>query len=253
MTDPKGPSSRHRVGREVWAEREPNRNVPIPARESVAPVFSCHQFHRLAAVTIPPSIALLLGGDSGTGKSTVAAGLARDLQLAHVRIDDLWVIARSLVGRDALPAIHAFVDPHASLARPTEDTLRAFVDVMAALEPAIATAVRIHIARGEPCVIEGICLSPALAARLRDSGSRAVFLVEDDAETIRRTMTRRADRDWLGLSDGERTAAVALGQRLDRWLRDECVQYDLPTVPARPWHDAPQRVLAAWAASPSFR
>jgi 2-phosphoglycerate kinase len=204
-------------------------------------------------VTTPPSTVLLLGGDSGTGKSTVAASLARDLQLAHVRIDDLWVIARSLVGRDALPAIHAFVDPHVSLARPTEVALRAFVDVMAALEPAIATAVRVHIARVEPCVIEGICLSPALAARLRDTGSRAVFLVEDDAETIWRTMMGRADRDWLGLSDGERSAAVALGQRLDRRLRDECVRYDLPTVPARPWSDAPQRVLAAWAASPSFR
>jgi 2-phosphoglycerate kinase len=158
-------------------------------------------------VTTPPSTALLLGGDSGTGKSTIAAGLARDLQLTHVRLDDLWVIVRSLVGRDALPAIHAFVDPHVSLARPTEDALRAFVDVMAALEPAIATTVRVHIARGEPCVIERICLSPALAARLRDTRSRAVFLVEDDPETIWRTMTRRGDHDWLSLSDEERSAA----------------------------------------------
>jgi 2-phosphoglycerate kinase len=200
-------------------------------------------------VTAPPTTALLLGGDSGTGKSTVAATLAHDLQLTHVRLDDLWVIARSLADRDTLPAIHAFVDPHASLARPTEDALRAFVDVMAALEPAIATTVRIHIARGEACVVEGICLSPALAARLRDAHSRAVFLVEDDPETIWRTMTSRGDRDWLGLSDTERSAAVALGQRLDRWLRDECARYDLPTVPARPWSDAPKRVLAAWAAS----
>jgi 2-phosphoglycerate kinase len=197
----------------------------------------------------PPSTALLLGGDSGTGKSTIAADLARDLQLVHVRLDDLWVVARSLHGPDALPAIHAFVDPHVALARPTEDALRAFVDVMAALEPAIATTVRIHLARDEPCVIEGICLSPALAARLRDERSRAVFMVEDDPEAIWRTMTRRGDDDWLGLTSAERTAAVALGRRLDRWLRDECVRYDLPAVPARPWSDAAHRVLAAWAAT----
>ena len=200
----------------------------------------------MAATTVPSTV-LLVGGDSGTGKSTVAAGLARDLHLAHVRLDDLWVIARSLVGRDALPAIHTFTDPHVSLARPTDDALKAFVDVMGALEPAIATTVRIHIARDEPCVIEGICLSPALAARLRDARCRAVFLVEDEPGTIWRTMTLRSDDDWLGLSGKERSAAVALGQRLDRWLRDECVRYDLPTVPARPWSDARQRVLAAWS------
>ncbi len=192
---------------------------------------------------------LLLGGDSGTGKSTSAARLARDLGLAHVRLDDLWVIARSLVGRDVLPAIHAFVDPHVSLARSTDDAFEAFVRVMAALEPAIATVVQIHKGRAEPSVIEGICLSPALAARLREPDIRAVYLVEDDLAAIEHTMTQRGDHDWLGLSERERVAAVALGERLDRWVRDECLRYGLVTVPARPWGNAADRVLAAWAAA----
>jgi 2-phosphoglycerate kinase len=194
-------------------------------------------------------MALLLGGDSGTGKSTVATALARDLHLTHVRLDDLWVIARSLVDRDAFPAIHAFVDPHTALARPTDDAFRAFVQVMAALEPAIATTLAIHIARREACVIEGICLAPALGARLRGSHCRSVFLVENDPDAVWRTMMSRGDRDWVGLSDTERTAAIALGRRLDGWLRDECVRYGIPMVPTRPWSDAPQRVLTAWEAS----
>jgi 2-phosphoglycerate kinase len=178
---------------------------------------------------------LLLGGASGVGKSTIAARLGRQLGLPWLQVDDLRLaLVRSGF---ALPDADAVA---------TFDGVGGLLSHAELLAPAIEVVIENHVDQGDPAILEGDPIVPALLTRPSvrrnaDSGwLRMVFLHEPEAAVMHRNMQMRgrtlaseahAHKNWL----------------YGEWLRQEAHQHNVPVVSVRPWDTLGDRILAAAA------
>jgi len=176
---------------------------------------------------------LLIGSASGVGKSTVAMRLGQRLGLPWLQVDDF----RLALIRSGVP----FPDADAV---PTFDGPGGLLRHGKLLSPAIEVVIENHIDQGNPAILEGDAILPAIferdsVRRNADSGwLRAIFLYEPEERTIRENMQMRGRT----LSD---TAHAHKNWQYSEWLRREAESRGLPTLPVRPWDTLENRILHA--------
>ena len=188
---------------------------------------------------------LLLGGASGTGKSTVSYPLARHFGVALMEVDDFTTVLERMTTPDQLTTLHYWKTHPEAMRWPAEDILEQHLAVAQILRPALEAVIARHLENRTPVILEGDYLLPSLAAQTDFVGVpaegrvRAVFLVEDDE--------RRLVQNFLGREpeEGEQDKRARVSWLYGQWLREEAQHYGLVALPARPWDDLLDRVLAA--------
>jgi 2-phosphoglycerate kinase len=179
---------------------------------------------------------LLIGGPSGIGKTTVAAQLARRLDVAWLMVDDL----RLALMRSGLPIPE---DPHAEAFDPTAGS----VAVGEAVAPAIEVVIENHVDQRIPVVIEGDGILPSIfereSVRTRATGGRvrAVYLAEPDTDALYANLVARGADTWRDDLRWYARKSAAFGE----WLTREARRRGLPVVPARPRGTLVDRIMAA--------
>jgi 2-phosphoglycerate kinase len=179
---------------------------------------------------------LLIGGPSGIGKTTVAAQVARRLDVPWLMVDDLRLaLMRSGLLIPDNPRADAF-DPKDGL-----------VAVGEAVAPAIEVVIENHVDQRMPVVIEGDGILPSLLEResVRTRAThgriRAVYLAEPDPDALHANLVARGADTWREDLHWYARRSAAYGE----WLRAEAERRGLPVVPARPWDTLVDRILAA--------
>jgi 2-phosphoglycerate kinase len=179
---------------------------------------------------------LLIGGPSGVGKTTVAAQVARRLDVPWLMVDDLRLaLMRSGLPIPDNPCAEAF-DP--------EDGL---VAVGEAVAPAIEVVIENHVDQRIPVVIEGDGILPSLferesvRTRATNGRIRAVYLTEPDPEELYANLVARGANGWREDLRWYARRSATYGE----WLTAEAERRGLPTVPARPWETLVDRILTA--------
>lgn len=193
---------------------------------------------------------LLLGGSSGTGKSTVAPLLARRLGAACAQVDDFRLVMQRITAPQERPALHFFTSNMGIWSLPPDLLCERLVEVGQIVSSALEIVVAHHVATAAPIVLEGDGIMPALAAQRIIAGVdvgmrvRAVFLHEDSGEAIRAIMEARG-RGFHRNTEGEQQTQARMNLLYGQWLRREAERYNLPVLPARPWETLPDRILSA--------
>jgi 2-phosphoglycerate kinase len=178
---------------------------------------------------------LLVGGASGTGKTTACRQLARVLDLAVTRVDDLHL---------TIEATH----PGARELSP-EQIVQLHVSVGRVMAPAVHAVMADHVECADPLLLEGDYLLPEL---LRPEGAvpdhlqrvRGVFLHEPEQRQIEDNLYAREP------AAGRQTVRAQVSMLLSRWLRAECERLGVPVVSARPFTSLPDRILAVLDGAP---
>ncbi len=186
---------------------------------------------------------LLVGGASGTGKTTVAHQLARHFAVGISAVDDFQVILERLTTPEQQPALHFWrTHPHPeSLA--AEEIARHGFDVVRAMTPAIEAVIADHLDTKIPVVLEGDFISPALGVRPSNDEEqsirrvRAIFLYEPDERHLLRNFSRREPD--AGIQATRARVSWLQGQ----WLVGECARLGVPVLPSRPRHTLFTRIL----------
>ncbi len=179
---------------------------------------------------------LLIGGPSGVGKTTVAAQIARRLDVPWLMVDDL----RLALVRSGLPIPD---NPHAEALDPAEG----LVAIGEAVTPAIEVVIENHVDQRLPIVIEGDGILPSLferdsvRARATSGRVRTVYLTEPDPDALHANLVARGADDWRDDLRWYARRSAAYGE----WLRTEAARRGLPVVPARPWDTLVDRILVA--------
>ena len=180
---------------------------------------------------------LLIGGASGTGKSTVANALARRFGIPVTSVDDIVTALMALSTPEQQPALHRFWTEPGAFDWPAERIVEHTIEVVRVLTPGVRAVIDDHLESAAPVILEGDYLSPALVAP-DDDRVRAVFIHEADESAIRANLLAREP------DAGPQPERAEVSRRFGDSLRGQAVARGIATVDARPWPSLIDRVLA---------
>ena len=192
---------------------------------------------------------LLIGGISGSGKTTVAKQLGLRLSLPWLQVDDLRLALQW--SRVTLPQrtkdLYFFLEPHVWQLTP-EHLCASLIAIGEVLSPAIEIVVENHLDTAAPIIIEGDAILPSLLIRsalqkyVHSMRIRAVFLIEPEEENIFANIQER------GRGTAERTEEELRNEArakwfYGQWLAQEAQRLQFPILEARPWDSLCDRIL----------
>lgn len=189
---------------------------------------------------------VLVGGAAGSGKTTIASALAKQLRVLFLQAGAFWLALKAVTTPAQYPELHLFPGLDEAEGLTTEQLRDCFIAaevVCRAIEPAI----RFQSHVGPGLVLEGAWLLPSFAAKLAGpdvTGTpvRSVFLFEPDPEEVLRAMFSRSESPEV--TPAHRRLAE-MSWLFGCWLRDECERLGLPVVEVRPRETLLARALAS--------
>lgn len=188
---------------------------------------------------------LIIGGASGTGKTSISYRLAHDYGVGITEFDDVVEAVKAMTTPDQQPTLHYWdTHPEAMSWAPQQvvDLTQAVCD---RLHPAAEAVVANHLDAGVPLVLEGDYLLPRLVTQVRfgvipaAARVRGVFLFEPDEKQICANLELREP------AGGDMTIRAHVSWLLNEARRLECERVSVPAVTARPWPTLLDRVRAA--------
>lgn len=192
---------------------------------------------------------LLIGGGSGTGKSTLAARLSRRYRIPWMHADDIRMALEHVVRPADEPLLQFFHDDANWLRHSPAELTRTHERISRIACKGLAIVVSHHIAMEEPVVIEGDDLLPPFIARMhREYGTqvRGIVLHERDGVKLREQMLTR-DRGIMRRSAAIRERMIELAYADGSRLRRGAQRAGLPLTESRPFRTLPSRVIDSLA------
>lgn len=202
---------------------------------------------------------LLIGGNSGAGKTRVAQALANRFNRPHLLVDDVRMVIQQMTTPAEQPAIHYFLVHPTIWQKPPEALCEGFITVGNALARPLSVVIAHHVfvESAGPAILEGDGILPSLAAQRNFANMhftpavvtnevRSLFLIESDEEAILRNMRQRG-RGFENVPLKEQETLVRASWLYGQWLRRQADHYGLPAIESRPWETLLERVLRALA------
>jgi 2-phosphoglycerate kinase len=123
---------------------------------------------------------LLVGGASGTGKSSCSYGLGRFYNINVIEIDDLHQAMKSVTTKETLPLIHFWSTGIDWIDIGVNGNVDWLIGVSKEMIPALKAVVQRHLDDKLPVIIEGDFLHPEFLASFNNPMVKAIFLQESD-------------------------------------------------------------------------
>ncbi len=205
-------------------------------------------------MTMPDWSVLLVAGASGTGKTSVAKTISRDLGVAWVQVDDLRLALQYSDARlpddAANDDLYFFLRTPGPWTLPAERLAGALVATGAAMTEAIAIVTGNHIVQGDPAVIEGDAILPSLLDHpdlrgFAGSGAlRMVVLAPESEADLLGNMVARGRGEHLDPDAPETRRIAEANWRFSQFLVAEADARGIPVVSSQPWSTLPARIVA---------
>ena len=209
---------------------------------------------RTIPTIMPDWTVLLIAGASGTGKTTVAKQISRELGVAWVQVDDLRLALQYSDARlpddAATDALHFFLRTPDLWSLPAERLADALIATGEAMTEAIAIVAGNHIVQGDPAVIEGdgilpgIVDHPELRGFVASGALRMVVLAPESEAELLHALIERGRGEHLDPDAPETRRIAAMNWRFTRWLVAEAGTRGIAVVPTRPRETLAARILA---------
>ncbi len=194
---------------------------------------------------------LLIGGASGTGKSTVARAIARRHDADWLQVDDLrlalqWSDVR-LLDDDATEALRFLERTEDVWQLPAERLRDAMIAVGEAMTEAVAIVVGNHVAQGDVAVIEGDGILPSMVEHPELHGHvasgklRIVFVAPADQDELNWNMLDRG-RGVPDKSEADLLRIAEMNWLYNAWLVREAAEQSIPVMTTQPWETLADRI-----------
>ena len=145
---------------------------------------------------------ILIGSASGIGKSTIAAELARSLNIKHlIESDFIRAVVRGIIGKEYAPALHSSsYDAYKHIRN--KNRFRSYDELVSAgfdehasyVIPALEKIIQRAITDYDDIIIEGVHLVPGLinTAQFAEDANIYFFILSSDEESHKERFVKRA-------------------------------------------------------------
>ncbi len=123
---------------------------------------------------------LLIGGASGSGKSSVAYELSRIHNVNVIEVDDIFEAIKSMTTRELHPAIHYWSTGINWIDIGVSGNVKWLIDVSIEMITGLKSIVENHIEADVPVIIEGDFIHPELALSIENPKVKSLFINESD-------------------------------------------------------------------------
>ncbi|MCL2498981.1 MAG: hypothetical protein FWE90_01455 [Defluviitaleaceae bacterium] len=178
---------------------------------------------------------LIIGGGSGTGKSTLAYALAVYYGGVNVmEFDDISQAVMAYITPETHPVI--FEGKNANWqSLGVEGNKNWLINVSKAYAPALKAVVERHVEDNVPIIIEGDFIDPEIAATFGDR-VKTLFVMESDEEQLIKNFQSREGGD-------PQTLRAQISVAHGNWIKQECIKNGLAFMEVRPWEDSLKRAV----------
>jgi 2-phosphoglycerate kinase len=196
---------------------------------------------------------LLIGGCSGTGKTTLATHIAHHFRASLGQTDDYRMALQNITSADTHPELHYFISAPGvakeGIWESSPQVLQeSLINVNKIVSKALEVVIEHHISTGNSIVLEGDGILPELAAKYicseSDSASKtlAVFLYEADKEYYFQNTIDSRD-ETHGTKSKEQLTIKSMHWLYSQWITRETGKYNIPLIQSRPWNTLSDRVM----------
>ena len=186
---------------------------------------------------------LLIGGASGSGKTSVSYRLAHHFGIGITEADDIHCALMRMTTPEQQPALHYWQTHPEAQQWPAEEILQLFLASCHALAPALEAVIANHLESDVPLVLEGDYILPALATQAEYGGIptngrvRGLFLhEEEEAQFVQNYLQREP-------AAGPQAGRARVSWLFSQWLQQQALEMGCEVVPARPWANSFERIL----------
>lgn len=179
---------------------------------------------------------LLIGGASGTGKSTLAYEIARYYSVNVLEVDDICLSVETVTTKDQFPAIHYWDTGLNWMEIGADNNVKWLIDVSKELIPVLTELINRHIEDRVPIIIEGDFINPEFAKAFENPEVKSVFLTETEKDQIIQNYLSREGGD---IQDYRAEISAAYS----KWITDTCNRNGVSMIEARPWDTLLTRAL----------
>lgn len=180
---------------------------------------------------------LLIGGASGSGKTSISRPLARHYGVDFVRVDDFQVMLDAITTPESHPAIHYWRTHPNWMEEGADATVRQLIDVGEMLIPGLISVINDHLDENIPMILEGDFILPQLSASIKHPGVKSVFIYEPDREQIL--------QNYLAREGEHQPYRADVSHSYGNWLAENCANLGVMSIESRPWCNLIERVIKA--------
>lgn len=180
---------------------------------------------------------LMIGGSSGSGKTSIAYELAHFYQLNVVKVDTIGQALKAMTTAEILPALHYWDTGINWKEVGVAANVEWLIKISKEISPAIKAVVDMHIEDSESVIIEGDFIHPELCASFADKKVKSIFVRELDVDQI--------SQNYLGREGMLQPYRAEISRDHGNWLAETCIKYGIAVVESRPWDTLLDRVNIA--------
>lgn len=199
---------------------------------------------------------LLIGGNSGVGKTFIARELVRPLGIPFIMADDIRIALQQATTAVHHPNLHVFLEYEETQWLQPETILRDWITVANEMIKPLKAIMAHHLFVEEAgqLIIEGDSILPALARQQTFSDApgankvvieqkvQAIFMIEDNEEKILSNLRQR-DRGISAVSEPQQAAFARASALYGRWLAQEARANQIPVLAAEPRENIMERIM----------
>lgn len=188
---------------------------------------------------------LIVGGASGSGKTSISYRLAYHFGVGITEADDIYRALMRMTTPEQQPFLHFWESHPEAHELPAEEILQVHIANCRVLAPAFEAVIANHLETEVPLVLEGDYLMPLLVAQtefeeIPNQGRVWGLFVheEDEAQFVHNFLQREP-------LDGPQEKRARVSWLFSRWLHQQALKVGCPVMLSRPWADGFERALGS--------
>ncbi len=179
---------------------------------------------------------LLIGGASGTGKSSIAYEIARFYGVNVLEVDDVHLSVETVTTKESFPAIHYWSAGVNWMDVGVDGNVKWLIDVSKEMIPVLKELVNRHIEDKLPIIIEGDFIDPEFTKSFENPEVKSIFINETDINQIL--------QNYLSREGGEiQQYRAEISIEYGKWIANTCNQNGISVIASRPWDTVLARAL----------